>query len=341
MIGRFLAVCGWLVWQIRRRLEPTPLRRLGTPRLVTGLAVVFILAGVAPVVAATIQAQPQDATVDDVRNGLIINPEGWVRLRSKVVVPLSESPTGEAGNWGLLVDAVDELRAIIIFGEQPIETQDGAAVTGHLQGAIVEVDTRGQGTALRVDAEEVGLVPQEATVAGTSPRVIGNLIVVLDPQPLPERGVLWPLVLVPWGLAGALGIGLRVGYPVFRVTREVDVLTRPMAPGERIPAAVAGRVGERRYALHEPADAMLLCHIGPYGGGILTVQVMGAGGDPAPPPIQVGGGSGWTSGRIGYVYTVNEILPALAARSERVDATILFARVAERDRAAALVSVER
>lgn len=324
MIGRFLAACGWLSWQLERRLATTPLRRLGVRRVVGTLALVLVVAGIAPVVAATLQAQPQDATVDDVRNGLIINPDGWVRLRGRVE-PLTESPTGESGQWGLLVDSVDQLRAIALRAERPIEAEASTAVTGHLAGATVEV------------TEEL---PIDATVAGTPPRVVNNLIIELDAEPLPERGVVWPLVLVPWALAGALGIGLSVGYPVFRPTREVDVLARPMAPGERIPAAVAGRIGERSYAMHEPANALLLCRRGAYGGGILIVQVMGNGG-PAPPPIQVGGGTGWTSGRTGYIHTVNETLPALMVRAERVEATILFARVAERDRAAALVAVER
>jgi len=329
MIGRFLAWCGWLAWQLERRLPARLPRSVGPRRIVGGVVVVLVVAGIAPVVAATIQAQPQDATVDDVRNGLIENPEGWVRLRSKVVVPLTESPTGEAGDWGLLVDEVDDLLAIVVRSEQPFEPQSSTAVTGHVAGAIVEVTD-----------EMRDELPIEATVAGTRPRVVGHLIVVLDATPLPARGVLWPLVLVPWLLAGALAVGLRAGYPIFRPTREIDVLARPMAPGERIPAAIAGRIGERSYPLHEPVEALLLCRQGIHGGGVLTVQVTGNGGS-APPPVQIGGGSGWTSGRIGYVYTVSETLPALAARSERVDATILFARVAERDRAAALVAVER
>ncbi len=52
-------------------------------------------------------------------------------------------------------------------------------------------------------------------------------------------------------------------------------------------------------------------------------------------------GGSWTTGRLGYVYTVSETVPALVLRSELVDATFLFARTAERDRVAALVTIER
>jgi hypothetical protein len=52
-------------------------------------------------------------------------------------------------------------------------------------------------------------------------------------------------------------------------------------------------------------------------------------------------GGGWTVGRVGDVHALTETVPALIIRSELVDATFLFARTAERDRVAALVSVER
>ena len=41
------------------------------------------------------------------------------------------------------------------------------------------------------------------------------------------------------------------------------------------------------------------------------------------------------------MHALNETVPALAIRSELVDAIFLFARTAERDRVAALVTVER
>ena len=50
---------------------------------------------------------------------------------------------------------------------------------------------------------------------------------------------------------------------------------------------------------------------------------------------------GWTRGRIGWVFTMSEAVPALALRAESIDATLLFAKTGERDRVAALVAVDR
>ncbi len=74
-------------------------------------------------------------------------------------------------------------------------------------------------------------------------------------------------------------------------------------------------------------------------GNLLTAQPLADDGGVAPAPVTIGGS--WTTGRLGYVYTVSETVPALVLRSELVDATFLFARTAERDRVAALVTIER
>lgn len=321
MLVRVAAACGWLVWKLEGALGAIRVPSRWRRWVVGGLALVLLIGGAVPLVAAAIDPQPQDATVVDVATGLIEHPEGWVRLRGRLV-PLEQSPTGLRGDWGLLVDAADPLSAIVVRGAEPIEPRAEAMVTGHLALSSVTV------------AEEL---PIEATVAGTPPVVLADQVLELDPTPRPERSVLWPIVPLPWVIAVALGIGLLAGYPIFRRSHEIDVLARPMAPGERVPAAVAGRLGDHSYPLAEPAEALILCRRGPRG-GILTAQVLDREG-PAPQPVQIGGG--WTTGRVGHVYTAGERLPALAVRSERVDAIIMFARVAERDRAAALVTVER
>ncbi len=74
-------------------------------------------------------------------------------------------------------------------------------------------------------------------------------------------------------------------------------------------------------------------------GNLLTAQPLADDGGVAPAPVTIGGN--WTTGRLGYVYTVSETVPALVLRSELVDATFLFARTTERDRVAALVTIER
>lgn len=289
--------------------------------MVWALLGLLAMGGAAPLVVAFVQPQPQDATVAELADGSVEQPEGWVRLRGRVVA-LSESPTGGLGEYGLLVDAVDPLRAVVLLSDAAPAETDITMVTGHLLPALVAVKEQ---------------LPIEATVAGAPPRVVADRLVSLDPTPYPERAVLWPVAAAALLLAAVLAIGLRAGYPVFRPTHEVDVLSQPLAPGERLPAAVSGRVGIHIHPLEDPAEAMLLVGRGPRG-GILIAQLLPHDG-PAPPPVQIGGG--WTSGRVGYVYTVEETVPALQVRSDRADAIILFARVGERDRAAALVALDR
>jgi hypothetical protein len=167
---------------------------------------------------------------------------------------------------------------------------------------------------------------------------VPDRLLELDPTPKPVRVVLWPLSILPLLLAAMLVIGSRVGYPVFRTTSEIDVLTGPLGPGERLPAAYGGRIGPNVRALADPGGALLLVRRGPKG-NLLTAQPLADDGGVAPAPVTIGGS--WTSGRIGYVYTVSETVAALLIRSELVDATFLFARRAERDRVAALITVER
>ena len=316
-MGRLLAICGWLAWQVRR-----PLRQLGTA-LPIAVAVLLVIVAALPIVIPQLDPQPQDATVQEVVDGAVTEPAGWIRLQAHVIVPLSEAPTDERGRYGLLVDETDELRAIVLRSEQPITADESTAVTGHLAEATVVVQED---------------LPIEATVAGTPPTVVPDRLLELDPTPKPVRVVLWPLSIPPLLLAAMLVVGSRVGYPVFRPTSEIDVLTGPLGPGERLPAAYGGRIGPNIRALADPGGALLLVRRGPKG-NLLTAQPLADDGGVAPAPVTIGGS--WTSGRIGYVYTLSETVAALLIRSELVDATFLFARRAERDRVAALITVER
>lgn len=316
-MGRLLAICGWLAWQVRR-----PLRQLGTA-LPIAVAVLLVIVAALPIVIPQLDPQPQDATVQEVVDGAVTEPAGWIRLQAHVIVPLSEAPTDERGRYGLLVDETDELRAIVLRSEQPITADESTAITGHLAEATVVVEED---------------LPIEATVAGTPPTVVPDRLLELDPTPKPVRVVLWPLSIPPLLLAAMLVVGSRVGYPVFRTTSEIDVLTGPLGPGERLPAAYGGRIGPNVRALADPGGALLLVRRGPKG-NLLTAQPLADDGGVAPAPVTIGGS--WTSGRIGYVYTLSETVAALLIRSELVDATFLFARRAERDRVAALITVER
>ncbi len=316
-MGRLLAICGWLAWQVRR-----PLRQLGTA-LPIAVAVLLVIVAALPIVIPQLDPQPQDATVQEVVDGAVTEPAGWIRLQAHVIVPLSEAPTDERGRYGLLVDETDELRAIVLRSEQPITADESTAITGHLAEATVVVEED---------------LPIAATVAGTPPTVVPDRLLELDPTPKPVRVVLWPLSIPPLLLAAMLVVGSRVGYPVFRPTSEIDVLTGPLGPGERLPAAYGGRIGPNIRALADPGGALLLVRRGPKG-NLLTAQPLADDGGVAPAPVTIGGS--WTSGRIGYVYTLSETVAALLIRSELVDATFLFARRAERDRVAALITVER
>jgi hypothetical protein len=321
MIGRFLAICGWLAWQVRRPFRAR--RGAGLRRAAPViLAVVLLLVGAVPIVLPLLDPQPEDATVQAIIDDAVNEPSGWVRLRGRVV-PLSQSPTDLPGEYALLVDEADSLQAIVLRADRPPDAVASTFVTGHVAEASAIVE------------EEL---PIEATVFGTPPQIVVDRIVELDAAPKPVRVIPWPLAIPPLVVAALLLIGARAGYPLFRPTSEVDVLSTPLGPGERLPAAWGGRIGPDARDLADPGGALLVVRPGPKG-NLLTAQPLPDDDGPAPQPVPIGGG--WTSGRIGYVYALSETVPALLVRSELVDAIFLFARTGERDRVAALVAVER
>ena len=318
MIGRLLAVCGWLAWQVGRPFRSRRARRAAP----VALAAILGVLALAVLVVPQLDPQPQDLGVQAMFDGAATEPGTWLRLDGRLV-PLTENPTDAPGTYGLLVDVVRPLRSIVVRAAGPITAAERTAVTGRIARAPVIVEET---------------LPIEATVAGTPPRVIPDRLLELDAVPKPVRSVWWPLALLPLLGAGLLVAGSRVGYPIFRPTSVVDVLAAPLAPGERLPAAYGGRVGPNTSELADPGAALLLVRRGPKG-NLLTAQPLADGGQVAPAPVTIGGG--WTTGRIGDVHTVRETVPALRVRSELVDATFLFARTAERDRVAALITVDR
>jgi hypothetical protein len=324
VIGRFLAICGWLAWHVQRRVIVGPLRRVGGRRGVGAIAVLIAIVAFVPLVAGLAQDQPQDVRVEQLFTGAVTHPDGWVRLRGRSL-SLADDPTNlaqGAAQYGLLVDAANPLRAVVLEAGEPVADAESTTVTGHVVPAAVTVEED---------------LPIEATVFGTPPKIVADEIVRLDASPFAPRVVWWPLTVLLLLLAGVLGLGAWAGYPVFRTAREVDVLARPLGPGERIPAAVGGRLGDRRIDLADPAEALLTAGRGARG-AVLTIQLM-PGSGPAPPPISIGGG--WTTARIGYVHVLGETVAALHIRADQADATLLFARRSERDRAAAMVATER
>jgi hypothetical protein len=320
MFGRFLAISGWLAMKVRLPFTgPLSALRPWAPVIV---AAVLLVLAMAPIVLPMFQAQPEDVTVQQILDGAVSEPNGWVRLHGRVV-PLTDRPTDEPGNYGLFVDAADTLQAIVVRSGGPITRAPSTAITGHLAGAIVAVEED---------------LPLEATVFGAPPAIVPNLLVQLDEAAMPARVVLWPLSILPLLLAAILAIGAAVGYPVFRRTSEVDVVSSPLAPGERVPAAFAGRLGPEVRDLADPGAALIVVRPGPTS-NVLTVQPLSDDDRPAPPPVPIGGG--WARGRIGWVYTVSEAVPALRLRADAIDATLLFAKTGERDRVAGLIAVDR
>ncbi len=318
--GRFLAVCGWLADLAIRPLRRTPLRGLGrTPAVVLGLLLLAL--AVLPIALPLLEPQPEDVGIQAIFDGTVTDPDGWVRVRGRLV-PLEGSPTSDqAGPFALMIDADAPLRSVVVATRA--DAADSTVVSGRLRPATVVVE------------EEL---PIEATVAGTPPRVVPDQVLVADPVATPPREILWPLAIPPALLGVVVLVGARTGYPVFRRTVEIDVLAAPLAAGERLPAAYGGRIGPHRRDLRDPGGVLLVVRRGPRG-SLLTAQPLPDDGGPAPPPVTIGGG--WSSGRLGYVFAVNESVPALVMRAELVEATFLFARVSERDRVAALIGVER
>lgn len=287
-------------------------------------ALLLLALAATPIVIPLLDPQPQTVGVQQMFDGAVTEPDGWVRLRGRLV-ELEQPPTTDSqGPFALLVDADEPLRAIVVVTDDKPTAL--TTLTGHLEPATVAV--------------AVEELPIEATVAGTPPRVVPDRIVVADAAPHPQREIWWPLAIPPAVLGVLLLVGARAGYPVFRPATEVDVLSAPLGPGERIPAAYGGRIGPNRRDLADPGGTLLLVRRGERG-NLLTAQPLADDGSsgPAPAPVSIGGS--WTSGRLGYVHTVRESVPALVVRSELVDATFLFARPAERDRVAALVAIER
>ena len=322
MIGRILALCGWLAWQIGRPFRATPLRRLRSGPVVL-VALLLLGAAAVPIVVPLLDPQPEDATVQQIFDGTTTHPDGWLRLSGRLV-PLRSSPTGDRGAYALLVDADNALRAVVVeSAAEPIESAELTRLTGILTPAAVTVE------------EEL---PVSATTAGTPPRIVPDRLVALDPVLKPVRTGLWWLAIPPALLALVILVGVRAGYPIFRPTSEIDVLVSPLGVGERVPSAYGGRVGPNQRRMTDPGGVLLLVRRGP-NGSLLTAQPLADDGGVAPAPVNIGGS--WTSGRVGALYTATEIVPALELLSELVDATFLFARSTERDRVAALVAVER
>jgi hypothetical protein len=320
--GRFLAVCGLLAWHVRRAFGPLGRGARGNVPVQVLAAALLILALI-PIVLPLVDPQPEDIVAQQLFDGTVTEPQGWVRLTGQLV-PLRRSPTGERGAYGLLVDDDNNrLRAVVVQTDARPQAEALTMLTGHVAPAFVVFD------------EEL---PIEATVAGTPPQVVSNVLVELDPVAKPPRTIWWPLAIPPLVLALMLLIGARSGYPIFRTTTEVDVLANPLSPGERVPSAYGGRIGPNERSLADPGNALLLVRGGPTG-SLLTAQPLPDDGQLAPPPVLIGGS--WTSGKVGVVHTATETVPALLVRSELVDATFLFARRTERDRVAALVAVER
>ena len=93
--------------------------------------------------------------MQQIMDGTVAEPGTWVRLQG-TTVELDESPTEDPGRHGILADAFNPLRSIVVEGDVDVAIDSPTNVTGHLAEAVVTVD--------------VEALPIEATVAGTPPR---------------------------------------------------------------------------------------------------------------------------------------------------------------------------
>src|SRR6187431_1956345 len=111
-MGHALAICGWMAWQTRRLFDGTRLSGAST-MLAPSLAVLLVVLAAVPVLLPFFEAQPEDLEVQQIFDGTVTHPDGWVRLSGRIS-PLRESPTGEDGIYALLIDAANPLRAVVV-----------------------------------------------------------------------------------------------------------------------------------------------------------------------------------------------------------------------------------
>ncbi len=229
-MGRLLAVCGWVAWQTRRISGGTRPSRAST-MLAPGLAVVLVVLAAIPVLLPFFEAQPEDVQVQQIFDGTVEHPDGWVRLQRPHLPVAGIAHRARTASTDSSSTRRTPCGPWSSRARRRLEPQDSASVTGTLQARGVSVE------------EEL---PIEATVAGTPPRIVPDRVLTLDATPVPPRSVPWPLAIVPILLAAILFIGARVGYPIFRPAVDIDVLANPLSPGERIPSAYGGRIGPNR-----------------------------------------------------------------------------------------------
>ena len=279
----------------------------------------LIVAALIPIFASFGGSHPQELNISEILAGKVSRSDGWVRVPG-TIEPLPGIPSEIEGSFYLLHDAKDPSLAMVLRADSRLQHFPDVP-TGHLEVIAVQVP---------------GYVSATDPAADSKRRVIPGQLLALDTTPAPQASIAWPLVLLPLLLAGILFAGNRFGYPLYEETREVDVLATPLAPGERLPVVVAGRVGEHRVPLDDPMEGLLLVSAGARGPELAIQLLLGAGNYVA--PVVVGD---WTAGTVGYVHTLRERVAAMAMQAEQIDAILMFATIAERDRAAGRVSIRR
>ena len=118
-MGRFLAVCGWLAWQIGRALRRLPLpASVSVKRAASAIGFVLVGLAIVPLIVPLFDAQPQDVTVQQIMDGTATEPGTWVRVRGTAVAldDLDEPPTDAPGSYGILADRFNPLRSIVVEG---------------------------------------------------------------------------------------------------------------------------------------------------------------------------------------------------------------------------------
>ncbi|MDQ2940795.1 MAG: hypothetical protein M3R05_01245 [Chloroflexota bacterium] len=318
MPTRILLIFGFLASIVERGLGFIHGRILRGRRtwIVVGL---LVAAATIPIFASFRGSHPQEVTVGEILAGKASRPDGWVRVPG-TIESLLGIPSDVEGTMYLLHDAKDPSLSIVLRSGTRLQRLPEAP-TGHLEVAAIQIP---------------GYASATDPAAGSQRRVIPGQLLALDATPAPRASIAWPLVLLPLVVGAILFVGNHFGYPLYEETREIDVLATPLAPGERLPVVVAGRVGEHRSPLHDPVEGLLLVSAGSRGPELAVQLLLGGGRHVAPEAV-----GEWTAGTVGYVHTMREHVAAIALQAEQIDAILMFASIAERDRAAGRVSIRR
>jgi hypothetical protein len=273
--------------------------------------VLLAVAAIPPLVEAS-QQQPLLQTVDQVRDG-VSRLAGWVRIRGDVVT-LSPERDVEANYqvFSLLVEESGD--AILLRSGDPID--DLEEITGRLglSGNAGETSRRIGGP--RFPAGEID--------------VVDSYVVLVDDPVLPPENRSWLLVWILIGVAGALLVAYRIGYPVVRMRREaavrVPATARPLEVGEEMAVRLVEPQEEMGPALQAPGGRLRRLPRNDAADPYFELVVEGQ-----PRPLQFRRHR-WSRAMPGSITTLRERMPIVHLHDWGIEVMLALASEADRDR---------